>query len=153
MVCPFTLCVPLEPVQIGGSRQVYERKNLLNHVEKNGTHPLFGQAITKSDIKPAIEGYVNIAQTCDDILNDEEQRKIFSEKEIKGFIILRQDSIAAAERFYKIEIEKLVNYVGNKTIAPSDFAAKAAALAEVLDPIMNEEAQKRRTRLMEEIKE
>lgn len=149
-ICPITLAVPSDPVKISGEKQVYERE-ALNEIfarvkEYNSTRkvehhivpvsPLTKKPFTKEDIK---QDHVHVAKTaafCDSIINDPDKRNNLTSTELKGIVLLRNQSLKKATQFCQATKRSHINLLKKNKLSLEEYARQAMDLSNLFNSIL-----------------
>lgn len=152
-ICPITSEIPSDPVKISGEKQVYERSALKKIVaeakKKNAARkdpsvdpeilplsPLTRKPFSDNDIK---QDHVHVAKTasfCDSVLNDEDKRSRLSPTELKGMVLLRNQSIKKATLFCEATKRSHINLIKKGKLSLEDYARQAMDLNNLFNSVV-----------------
>ncbi len=132
--------IPAFPVRINGHHQVYERAEIEAWQKKNGTNPITRQPFSLEDIRVCRKAIAKTGIICDLILNDPVKRATLTPVQLKGFAILRETSLKATELVRETTVKHLVSDNKNKKISTRDMAREMMILADIIEPLIGDEA-------------
>lgn len=146
-VCAISRMVARDPVMIRGEPgAIYERKELLAYMEmckkkeKPITSPLTRKQFSREDIQISYEQVAKLGKRTDQLLNNDVLRRQLQPEQLKGLELLRRDTIKTADKFFTKETDAVMKAAKTKKISPREMAMRVAQLADILDPVIGDEA-------------
>ncbi len=146
-ICPITKRIPVIPVRIAGEKQTYEKEALEEWQKKKGTNPLTREPFKYGDITASFEKIARTGKLCDLLLNDPAKRRTLTEVQLKGVALLREETLERTNQMYEVKVKTLLSEVKARKISPREMVAEMAELADVLDPIIGNEANENRVEI------